>query len=266
MDVLRPADLAEALQALNGSPHAMPLAGGTDLMVEVNFGYIRPEAVVMLRRVEELSSCSPTRIGAGVTFARLESGDHPALAQLARTVGSPQIRAAGTLGGNIATASPAGDALPFLAALDALIELQSVRGVRTVPWNEFIIGVKRTSKAEDELVTAVELPADLPDRQQFAKVGQRSAMVISMVSVCVLRWADGRTSVALGAVGPTPIRARRAEEMMSNELDPSEAAFEEFGRLVAEEVMPITDHRGTADYRRRASGVLARRLLKRCMR
>lgn len=265
MDVLAPADLADALALLAEAPTAMPLAGGTDLMVEVNFGHTRPEAVLLLRRLEELQTVTPTRIGAGVTFRRLETGDHQALAQLARTVGSPQIRAAGTIGGNVATASPAGDSLPFIAALDGSIELQSVDGVRTVPWDEFFTGVKRTSAAENELVTAVELPADLPARQEFAKIGQRSAMVISMVSSCVMRWADGRTRVALGSVGPTPIRARQAEDMMSAESDPSEVALAEFARLVAEEVTPITDHRGTEEYRRHASGVLARRLLQRCL-
>jgi CO/xanthine dehydrogenase FAD-binding subunit len=262
----RPSDVGEALRVLSETPHAVPLAGGTDLMVEVNFGYTRPDAVLMLRRLDELTDLSPTRVGAGVTFKRLESGDHQALAQLARTVGSPQIRAAGTIGGNVATASPAGDSLPFLAAVDASIELQSVRGTRTISWDEFLVGVKRTSKEADELITAVHFPESMPEHQEFGKVGQRSAMVISMVSACVLRWRDGTTRVALGAVGPTPVRVRRAEELISDEINPSEAALAEFARLVAEDVTPITDHRGTADYRRHASGVLARRLLERCLR
>ena len=265
MEVLRPTDLSDALRALHDHPDATPLAGGTDLMVEVNFGYTRPTTVLLLRKLEELKEVTPTRIGAGVTFRTLEAGDLTALAQLARTVGSPQIRAAGTIGGNLATASPAGDALPFLAAIDADVEVQSVSGTRVVPWHEFIVGVKRTSKAADELITAAILPEDMPDRQEFAKIGQRSAMVISMVSACVLRWADGRTRVALGAVGPTPIRAGRAEEMISDEMNPSEAALSEFARLVAEDVRPITDHRGTEEYRRHASGVLSRRLLERCL-
>lgn len=265
MDVVRPSDLSEALTALAEVPGITPLAGGTDLMVEVNFGHARPSAVLTLRRLDELRGHSRTRIGAGATFARLEAGDHTALAQLARTIGSPQIRAAGTIGGNLATASPAGDSIPFLAALDAEIEVQSVRGTRLVPWHEFFTGVKQTSKEDDELITAVHLPDDLPDRQEFGKVGQRSAMVISMVSACVMRWADGRTHVAMGAVGPTPIRARRAEEMIAGETDPSEAALSEFARRVSEEVRPITDHRGTESYRRHASGVLARRLLERCL-
>ena len=221
--------------------------------------------MIALRRVEELQDNSRRRIGAGVTFRRLESGDHNALAQLARTIGSPQIRAAGTIGGNIGTASPAGDALPFLAGLDAEIELRSLAGTRTVRWDRFFTGVKRTAIQPGELITAALLPEDLPDRQEFAKIGQRNAMVISIVSVCVFRWHDGRTTVGLGSVGPTPIRARRAEQMISSEKRPGPAALEHFARLVSEEVSPITDHRGTEDYRRRASGVLARRLLERCL-
>ncbi len=265
MEVVHPVGIQDATQALAANPDAVPLAGGTDLMVEVNFGTLRPQSVITLRRVRELQEVSRTRIGAGVTFRRLESGDHNALAQLARTIGSPQIRAAGTIGGNVGTASPAGDALPFLAGLDAEIELHSVAGTRTVRWDRFFTGVKRTSRRPDELITAVLLPDDLPDRQEFAKIGQRSAMVISMVSACVFRWHDGRTRVALGSVGPTPIRARRAERMISSERRPGPAALDHFARLVSKEVRPITDHRGTEDYRRHASGVLARRLLERCL-
>ena len=266
MDVLRPADLPEALVAVNEAPSATPLSGGTDLMVEVNFGWVRPEAVVLLRKVGELTHQTDTRVGAGVTFRTLENANMGALSQLARTVGSPQIRAAGTIGGNVATASPAGDSLPYLAALDASVEVQSVRGTRTLRWDDFVVGVKRTSLAEDELITAMILPEDIPERQEFAKIGQRSAMVISMVSACVMRWPDGTTRVAMGAVGPIPIRTRRAEEMISAEASPTDAALTEFARLVSEEVQPITDHRGTEAYRRHSSGVLARRLLERCLR
>ncbi len=265
MEVVHPADLDEAVGALAAHPGATLLAGGTDLMVEVNFDQIRPEVVVALRRLDDIQDVSRRRIGAGVTFRRLESGDHNALAQLARTIGSPQIRAAGTIGGNIGTASPAGDSLPFLAGLDAEIELHSTSGTRRLRWDDFFTGVKRTARRPDELITAAVLPEDLPDFQEFAKIGQRSAMVISIVSACVFRWRDGRTRVALGSVGPTAIRARRAEEMISEETDPGQAALEEFARLVAREVNPITDHRGTDDYRRHASGVLARRLLERCL-
>ncbi len=261
-----PHDLSEALEALAADPEAALLAGGTDLMVEVNFGHAKPKHVISLRRIEELQAWEGNRIGAGVTYTRLELGPHVALSQLARTVGSPQIRNAGTIGGNLATASPAGDSLPFLAAVDAQIELRSKeQGTRQVPWDEFIVGVKRTSRRPDEIITAAVLPDVLPQHQAFGKIGVRNAMVISMVSACVTRTSEGETRVALGAVGPTPVRAHGAEAMMSNETSPSEAALTEFARLVSEEVRPITDHRGTEAYRRHASGVLARRLLERCL-
>jgi CO/xanthine dehydrogenase FAD-binding subunit len=245
---------------------AVPLAGGTDLMVEVNFGHTRPDHVVGLRRVEALKEWTGARIGSAVTWRRIERGGPRALAQAARTVGSPQIRNVGTIGGNVATASPAGDGHPFLAAVDASIEVTSTRGTRLIPWDEFFVGVKSTALAGDELITAVVLPDDLPDRHEFGKVGVRNAMVISTVSAVVARRDDGTTTVALGSVAPTPMRARRAEEMISAVARPSESDLAEFRRLVAEEVRPITDHRSTAEYRRHAAGVLARRLLVRCLR
>lgn len=266
MDFVRPATLSEALVAKVEMPEAQLLAGGTDLMVDVNMAKHRPDGIIALRQLRELTLVDGQRIGSGVTWRALESGPHRALAQIARTVGSPQIRAAGTIGGNIGTASPAGDGLPWLAALDAGIEVtSSARGVRTVPWDEFFVGVKKTSIGADEIITAAVLPEDMPARQEFAKIGVRNAMVISTACVVVMRWHDGTTRVALGSVAPTPMRARQAEEFISAELNPSDAALAEFARLVSAEVRPITDHRSTAGYRRHASGVLARRLLERCL-
>lgn len=244
----------------------MPLAGGTDLMVETNFGHLRPAHVVGLRRVAELKEWEGNRIGSGVTWSRIEDQGPRALAQAARTVGSPQIRNAGTIGGNLGTASPAGDGHPFLVAVDAEIELASADGVRTLGWREFFTGVKKTARAEDELITGVHLPEELPDRQEFAKIGVRNAMVIATVCVVVTRHQDGRTTVGLGSVAPTPIRASRSEEMISSVARPSQTDLAEFQRLVSEEVTPITDHRSTEAYRRHAAGVLARRLLERCLR
>ena len=261
----RPSGLNEVVAGLAAQPGTTLLAGGTDLMVEVNYHGRRPQRVIALRRVEELKQWDDRRIGAGVTFRRIEQGPIRALAQLARTVGSPQIRAAGTIGGNLGTASPAGDSHPFLAACDAHIELQSNRGTRSLRWDQFLVGVKLTSCGDDELITAVILPEVLPDRPEFAKIGVRSAMVISTVSACVMVDHEGRARVALGSVGPTVLRARRAEEMINGEAHKSEAALAEFGRLVSEEVKPITDHRSTEEYRRHAAGVLSRRLLERCL-
>lgn len=245
---------------------AVPLAGGTDLMVEVNFRHIRPEHVVGLRRVEELNSWEGNRVGAGVTWRRLERNGPKALAQAARTVGSPQIRNAGTIGGNLATASPAGDGHPFLAAVDASIEVASSVSRRTIPWAEFFTGVKTTALGDDELILATLLPDELPERQEFGKIGVRNAMVISTVCAVVTRSDDGTTTVGLGSVAPTPMRATMAEEMISSTSKPTESDLYEFQRLVSEEVKPITDHRSTEEYRRYAAGVLSRRLLERCLR
>lgn len=266
MEIVRPSSLEEALSARSAMPDADLLAGGTDLMVEVNFGHRRPQQVISLRRIDELRSDDARRIGAGTTWAYLERSDHTALAQAARTVGSPQIRNAGTIGGNIGTASPAGDGLPWIAALDANIEVASAsRGTRLIAWDEFFVGVKRTALEPDEIVLGVVLPEHLPRAQHFAKIGTRSAMVIATVNCVVMRFDDGTVRAALGSVGPVPMRARQAEAFMAEHPDPSDAALAEFARLVSAEVRPITDHRSTADYRRYASGVLARRLLERCL-
>jgi CO/xanthine dehydrogenase FAD-binding subunit len=266
MEVIRPTGLDEVLDALAAHPRALILAGGTDLMVQANYTGLRPEVVVALRRVAELQQIEGSFIAAGVTWARLEQAPWPALAQAARTVGSPQIRRAGTLGGNLGTASPAGDGLPFLAAADAVVEVASrADGVRRLRWDEFLVGPKHNALRPGELILGARLPGQPPRRQAFAKVGARNAMVIAVASACLLREEDGTTRLALGSVGPTPLRARRAEAMISAERRPSPAGVAEFGRLVSEEVRPITDHRSTEAYRRHAAGVLARRLLERCL-
>lgn len=266
MDIVWPRDLEGALSARAAMPEADMLAGGTDLMVEVNFGQRRPTQVIAVRRIDELRVENGRKIGAGVTWAQLERSSHTALAQAARTIGSPQIRNAGTIGGNIGTASPAGDGLPWIAALDADIEVASQsRGARLVPWDEFFVGVKRTSLEADEIVLGVVLPERLPQKQHFAKIGTRSAMVIAMVNCVVMRFDDGTVRVALGSVGPVPVRARTAEEFIAQHPEPSDSALTEFARLVSTEVSPITDHRSTESYRRHASGVLAKRLLERCL-
>lgn len=264
MDIVHPRTITEALAGLTEG--VTPLAGGTDLMVEVNFGHAHPERVIGLRRLEELKQWEGDRIGAGVTWRRIERDGPTALAEAARTVGSPQIRNAGTIGGNLGTASPAGDGHPFLAAVDASIELESLAGTRALRWDEFFTGVKMTARRDHELISAVRLPQELPERQAFGKIGFRNAMVIAAVNCVVTRTAEGRTTVALGSVAPTPIRARQAEAMISTISKPTSSDLGEFQRLVSEEVRPITDHRSTEEYRRHGAGVLARRLLERCLR
>jgi CO/xanthine dehydrogenase FAD-binding subunit len=266
MEFVAAHDLDEALTAKAQQPDAQLLAGGTDLMVEVNLVHHRPSSVVGLRRVDELRDVSPGRIGSGVTWARLERGPYPGLAEAARTVGSPQIRAAGTIGGNVGTASPAGDGLPWIAAADASIEVRSqARGTRVIPWRDFFVGVKRTSLEPDEIITALIVPDDLPEAQAFSKVGVRNAMVISTVSCLVMKGDDG-FRIALGSVATTPMRATGAEEMLNAESTITDATLDAVARMVSEEVRPITDHRSTAAYRRYAAGVLARRLVERSLR
>jgi CO/xanthine dehydrogenase FAD-binding subunit len=270
---LRPGSLAEACEIRATRPDAVALAGGTDLMVQLNFRRERPAALLDLTRVAELAQWSRDgewfRIGAGVPFTRLidELGEQvPALTAAARTIGSAQIRNRGTLGGNLATASPAGDALPPLVATGGEVELVSVRGSRTVPVEEFCTGPKTTLLAPDELVAAVRVPARRGP-QRFAKVGARNAMVIAVAAVATAVDTGNRcVRVAFGAAGPRPARARRAEEFAATALDwdrgvigPEVAA--RFGALVAEACSPIDDVRATAAYRERAVAVLAARSL-----
>jgi CO/xanthine dehydrogenase FAD-binding subunit len=281
MSVTVPTSLPEALAALADQPHATLLAGGTDVMVETNFGHRRPTDVIALRSVGELrtwhhdAAAGVVRVGAGVPWAQMEHGELanlvPALAQAARTVGSPQIRAAGTLGGNLGTSSPAGDGLPVLWALDATVEIASSHGVRQVPASQFTVGVKRNALQPGELITAVVLPV-VSGWQGYAKVGPRNAMVISVVSACLVLDRDaGTVRLALGAVGPTVIRCHDTEAWLATQLDlrtatelPADVAHE-VARRVSGEARPIDDHRSTADYRRHAVGVLGRRLLERAI-
>jgi CO/xanthine dehydrogenase FAD-binding subunit len=277
--VALPRSLAEALRALEDDPEAAVLAGGTDLMVAVNAGSHRPGSVVSLTRVPELRGWrregDEVVLGACLTYADMEHGELaglvPALAQAARTVGSPQIRAAATIGGNIGTASPAGDTLPVLAALDAVVEVAGASGVRSVPIDELIVGVKETSLRPGEIVTAVRLPV-LRGGQEFLKVGTRNAMVISVVIVAVVVDLDGRNVRAgLGSVAPVPLRAQEAEQYVARHTDWARGAVlgpevvERFGALCAAVTAPIDDHRSSADYRRRAVAVCASRALARVL-
>jgi len=284
MPVQAPTRLDDALAALAVDPSAHVLAGGTDLMVEVNFGERRPPSVVAIDRVSELhdlavdEGASALRIGAGVTYTRMLEPPVgtlvPALAEAARTVGSPQIRNAGTLGGNLGTCSPAGDTLPVLSALDATVELASEDGRRTLSVHDFMVGVKRTALAPGELIVAATVPV-LDGWQGYAKVGTRNAMVISVVGACLAVDRPGRSvRLSLGAVGPTMVRARNAEAWVAERFDWDGNALSaadiaglaaEFGDRAAAEARPIDDHRSTAAYRRYAAGVLARRLLTRAL-
>jgi len=277
--VLLPSSLDEALAALATDPERHVLAGGTDSMVEVNYGHRRPAGIVSLRRVDELRGWrvegDEVVLGAGLTYTEMEQDDLaaevPALAQAARTVGSPQIRNTGTIGGNVGTASPAGDTLPVLSALDATVELASTGGARAISIHDLITGPKRTERRPDELIVAVRVPR-LTGPQEYLKVGTRNAMVISVAGAAVVVDLDGRTvRCGLGSVGPTPIRAREAEAWVATQVDWDAAriddprTYETFGAMVAAAARPIDDHRSTAAYRRHACAVMARRALMRCV-
>ena len=270
-------DVDDALAALRADARSELLAGGTDLMVEVNFGRKRVENVIALDRVDELRhfDIGPrVHVGAGVTYTHLlrTGAGSVALTQASRTVGSPQIRNVGTIGGNVATSSPAGDTLPVLAALDASVVLRSSSGERRVPFADFMTGPKRNTRTHDEIVFAIEWD-DAGPSQTFVKVGTRNAMVIAVASLAlVVDRVRRRVGVALGSCGPTILRAPDAERFAAGLLDETgwtrqleltTAAQSEFGRLVGAAARPIDDVRGTAAYRRHVLSVIGGRALAR---
>ena len=259
MDVLTPRSLDEALRLRAEHPEALSIQGGTDVMVAVNFDRARPPAILNLNEVEELRGWSrhngALRLGAGLTYTEAMEPELaellPALAEASRTVGSPQIRNRGTIGGNLATASPAGDALPPLTLEDAEVECASVRGVRRVPVGDFVTGVKRNALEPDELITAVWLtPSASP--QTFMKVGPRNAMVIAVVSLALSAGEELRASFGSASPRPVLVTAPRGDE-------------DSFPDLVAEAAAPIDDVRGTSAYRRHALRVMTRRALERTL-
>jgi CO/xanthine dehydrogenase FAD-binding subunit len=263
VEVLTPHTLDEALSLKSEHPGAWPIQGGTDVMVALNFDRGRPETILNLNEVRELRGWSREngslhgwlRLGSGLTYAEIEHGPLrevlPALAEASRTVGSPQIRNRGTIGGNLGTSSPAGDALPPLLIERATVECSSVNGVRFVPLEEFVTGVKRNVLAADELITAVRLePSAVP--QTFMKVGPRNAMVIAVVALALSAGEELRASFGSASPRPVLVTAPRAEAGT-------------FPELVAAAASPIDDVRGTERYRRHALRVLTERALKRVL-
>jgi CO/xanthine dehydrogenase FAD-binding subunit len=259
VDVLTPSNLAEALRLKAERPDAVPIQGGTDLMVELNFDRARPDALLNLNEVPELRGWTREDgriwLASGLTYTEAMNSplaEHlPALAEAARTVGGPQIRNRGTIGGNLGTASPAGDALPPLLVCGAEVKVASVRGERTVVLADFLVGPKRNALAEDELILGVWVDAS-ESRQTFMKVGPRNAMVIAVVSLALR--VDGELRAAFGSAGPVPMLVRA-------ELGEAES----FPQQVAEAASPIDDVRGSAVYRKHALRVLTKRALDRCL-
>lgn len=278
MEFLRPATWEEALAAKAEHPSAVPIAGGTDVMVEINFDARRPGHLMDLNRVRELHEWevgdTRVRLGASVPYSKIIdqlSAELPGLALASHTVGSPQIRNRGSVGGNLGAASPAGDSHPALLAAGAEVEAESVRGTRLIPVDDFFTGVKRNALAEDELIKNIHInKAQGP--QQFSKVGTRNAMVIAVCALGLALHPASRTvRVGLGSVAPTPLRARVAEDYLNSALEDAglwdsratlpPSVAREFAELCTGGCNPIDDVRGSAAYRRRAVGVMARRTL-----
>ncbi len=279
MPVTHPATIDEATTLLAEHPTATLLAGGTDVMVEINEGHRRPDDyVVVVNRIADLRSwrhdpaARTVTLGAGVTYSEIIDGPLaelvPSLAEASRTVGSPQIRNAGTLGGNLGTASPAGDGLPVLVALGATVRLDSASGTRTMTVEDFLVGVKRNALLPGELISEITIPI-IDGWQGYAKVGVRNAMVIAVASVAIsIDRAAQRVAIALGSVGPTILRCPAAEALLTQTIDwptlhVDSGTLDEVATLVSGASAPITDHRSSAEYRRHAVGVLAKRLVRR---
>ncbi|GAA4670217.1 FAD binding domain-containing protein [Streptomyces youssoufiensis] len=278
MDFLRPTTWGEALAAKAEHPSAVPIAGGTDVMVEINFDHRRPAHLIDLTRVADLYTWEVgderVRLGAAVPYTRIMThlrAELPGLALAAHTVGSPQIRNRGSVGGNLGAASPAGDCHPALLAAGAEVEAESVRGTRLIPIDDFFTGVKRSALEPDELIRAVRITR-ATGPQQFAKVGTRNAMVIAVCAFgLALHPERRRVGTGIGSAAPTPVRARTAEEFLAAALADGDlwasgeplprALVREFAELAAGACNPIDDVRGTAAYRRHAVAVLARRTL-----
>jgi len=278
MDFWRPCSLPEALEMKHQRPDAVPVAGGTDLMVEINFGRRRPSALLDLSRVEELREWSidggTVTVGSAVTYTRLReelASVAPGMAKASRTVGSPQIRNRGTIGGNLGSASPAGDALPPLLASRASVRVVSAEGGRRIGIDDFFAAPKRNTLRPDELIVSVEFPI-AAGPQQFAKIGPRNAMVIAVASFALSLWPEARrVGTGLGSAAPTPRRAAEAERFLESEMVSSgfwegsrplgPQVVERFGNLVAAASQPIDDVRGSAWYRRHGLAVLAERAL-----
>lgn len=266
MKFYQPKTLAEAL-ALKAElgADAYFLAGGTDLVVLRNRGRIKGQHWIDLSRLDELNRLEERDgtlvIGGACTHSRLEETRFTALAEAAASVGGPQIRARGTVAGNVGNASPAGDVSTALLAFNAEVELTSVRGKRTMNLDEFFVGPGKTVIAPDEMITAFTLPATV--RSAWFKLGKREATAISVVAAAV--GVEGKNAyIALASVAPRPVRVHAAEKLIAEKGLSAETAAEA-GRLVSSTIAPITDHRASADYRRDVAGTMVTRLLTQLM-
>lgn len=263
LEMLEPRSLDEALAMMRDRAPVVPLAGCTDVYVELNAGrvpglrYLNLTRLDVLRGIDLVGPSEPSgsdgdvlRIGALATYtelieSRLVTERLPMLVAAAREVGGIQIQNRGTLGGNIANGSPAGDALPVLAVADAVIVLASASGTRRVPFNSFYTGYRASVRTPDELIVSVEIPA-VRGKQWFRKVGTRAAQAISKIVMAGVR--DSTPRIALGSVAPTVVRLPETEAHLARGGSLDDAA-----RILAAEIHPIDDLRSTAAYRRQVS-------------
>lgn len=257
LQLLQPRSLAEALRLLRDEGPLVPLAGCTDLYVGLHFGTERGRRFLDLTGLRELGGVrlrgETLVLGALATFSELIASPVvrrrlPMLVAAAREVGSPQIQNRGTLGGNVANASPAGDTLPVLAAAEATVVLRSLGGERRLPFGSFYTGYRQTLRRSDELIVAIEIPP-IEGRQWFRKVGTRAAQAISKVVMAAVR--AERPRIALGSVAPTVVRLPRTEAVLA-----SGGSLAEAQTTLDNEIQPIDDLRSSAAYRRRVSANL----------
>lgn len=262
---LQPRQVAEALEArAKYGAEITPLGGGTDIVVVLNRQSTGPRHFLDLSRLENYAAIRRENgcyvAGGGATFAQLGRLEVKALSQAAMTVGGAAIRNAGTIAGNLGTASPAGDGCVALLAIDADIELShATRGRRVIPIHEYFTGFRRTALVADELITAVRFPADW--RTAWYKIGKRGSINISIVCCAIGMSPRGDVRIAFGCVAPTVMRARQAEAIIAKD-GLADASIEAAAQSAMKEVAPIDDHRSSASYRRAMCGVLTRRLLR----
>ncbi|HJU64564.1 MAG TPA: FAD binding domain-containing protein [Gemmatimonadaceae bacterium] len=262
LELRRPSTLPEALSMLRDDPELVPIAGCTDVYVSLNFGTLPATRFLDLWPLSDLRGITlrgdTLRIGALATYtdlirSRAVRRHLPILVDAARVIGGVQIQNRGTIGGNIANASPAGDTLPVLAVADAVVVLRSTAGERSVPFTSFYTGYRRSVMRKDELITAIEVPP-VDGTQWFRKVGTRAAQAISKIVIAAVRAPSPR--IAIGSVAPTVVRLPRTERCLA-----SGGSVDEARRVLEEEIAPIDDLRSSAAYRRRVAGNLLERFL-----
>ncbi|WHH60482.1 xanthine dehydrogenase family protein subunit M [Petroclostridium sp. X23] len=265
-------DLLDVLS--NSGKNIGLIAGGTDLLVQIRSKLVKPDAVISIKDIPELTEIKETAhditVGAAVSFSEIIGSsvihdNFPVLQDASGYIGSPIIRNLATIGGNVQTASPAADGLAALYSLDAQVVLVSPRGERLLKIEDFVIGPKKTARAKDELIKAFRIPKIKWDMEKFFKVGKRNALAISIVNGVVrAAFEDGRkikeARVVLGAVAPTPLRLRQAENFLQGKEYTDELG-KELRKIIQDSISPISDIRASKEYRKYIAGVMCDRVI-----